>query len=98
MKLERFLHLIGIDRYTNRDELMDELEKLPDEDFIRLLGRCDLSDMVTRASCVECKAANGGKCVHQGDNEYCGEFDPVAWLNRTWVGTRIITEGATADV
>ena len=77
---------------------MDELGKLPDEEFLRVIGRNNLDDMVVRASCAECKAANDGKCIHQGDNEYCGEYDPTAWLNRSWTGTRIITEEASADV
>lgn len=96
--IESALGAIGITRYTNRDALMDELGELPDDKFMRIIGHCNLDDMVVHASCAECKAANDGKCIHQGDDEYCGEYDPTAWLNRSWTGTRIITEEASADV
>lgn len=96
--IESALGAIGITRYTNRDALMDQLDKLTADDLVKIINANGLlGDMVNHVSCSECKAANGGECVHQGDNEYCGEYDAAAWLNRTWAGAEIITKEALAD-
>lgn len=94
MTLEKLLKFIGIERVTNRAELMAELDELPDADFAALIGaNGEIGDRVVALSCAECKAANGGRCVHQGDNEYCGEYEIEAWLNRDWCGQRFLVEG-----
>lgn len=91
-KLEKLLHIFGIERYTNRRALMEELEALSDEEFERALDGSPLGEMLNRTSCAECRYLCG-HCQRHGD-AYCGEFDLPAWLRRDWCSLRIIDREA----
>ena len=59
---ERALTLIGLERMTNRDQLIDELAALPGEALIRVLETDRAAMALEWLRCDDCKAAHGGEC------------------------------------
>jgi len=75
---DTLLRIIGIGEFTNRDELMYELDEMSDVELEKALeSGIDISDALTNAMCSDCKDAHGGSCPFTND-------EPCPMLLKDW--------------
>ena len=92
----KLLEAIGVHTLTNREALMEELDKLDDETFVYMvLSRMsDLPENIEDARCQDCKAEHGGLCVNL-DDEPC-PISTAEWLSMPCTHERLIKEEVPA--
>lgn len=60
--MSKFLEWLGVRAMTNREVLMDDLDRLDDATFVRVIVNGDLSEMLDGIRCRECYQCYGGTC------------------------------------
>ena len=98
--MSRFLEAIGIHAMTNREALMEELDALDDEAFLRVMfgeqysrkNGINLFMLLDGMVCEKCKAAHGGKCSYDENNPDSCTFDIKAWISQPYTHERLLPE------
>lgn len=60
--MSKFLEWLGVRAMTNREVLMDDLDRLDDATFVRVIVNDDLSELLDGIRCRECRQCHGGTC------------------------------------
>ena len=80
---EKLLNLIGMEPVTNRETIMEEIDRLTDEDFVKLIGMCcKLDSHIDEIICRACKSDHEGICLHPESEGTCPCYKPVEWLSK----------------
>ena len=88
---ERALSLIGLERATNRDVLLEELAEVPADRFYDLLADGAVNMAMDQWKCSDCEAAHGGTCPLNGADDDCA-MTMGQWLEQPCEHERLLPE------
>lgn len=89
---ERALDLIGLERMSNREVLLEDLAALDNEQMYRMLADNRLTRVIDDLHCEDCHRLHGGKCP-KPDSDDC-VISVEAWLDMPCERPRLIEVGA----
>lgn len=78
--MEKALGLIGLERMTNREVLLEDLAALSPSGLYEVLADNRLTQLIDDMHCEDCHRLHGGKCP-KPDEADC-DLSTEAWLER----------------
>lgn len=90
--MSKFLEKLGVHVMTNREALMDELDELDADAFVKLVLDSDssLPGELLSIKCHECHQQHGGKCPKPDDGDCV--MTMAEWLSQPCTRRRLISE------
>ena len=89
---ERALDLIGLERMSNREVLLEDLAALDSEQMYRMIADNRLTRVIDDLHCEDCHRMHGGKCP-KPDSDDC-VITSEEWLELPCERARLIEVGA----